>query len=131
MGESEKLYQLALHRMRAATVFEVAASRPADFDVDAYIAQGEFGFPGGGTFRLVAVFDRGAGLPLIETPLSKDQKVVEIDEHSIRIEATVADTQELRWWLQSFGSEVEVLKPVRLRRGFEDLGTRIAGRYRK
>ncbi len=57
--------------------------------------------------------------------------MAEIDDDSIRIEATVADTQELRWWLQSFGSEVEVLKPVRSRREFGDAAKRIAGRYRK
>lgn len=130
MGESDKTYQLALHRMRSATMTDAAARRPTGFELDAYIASGEFGFPRSGAFRLVARFERGAALPLIETPLSKDQKAVEVGDDSIRIEATVLDTQELRWWLQSFGDEVEVLKPVRLRREFQAMAKNMAGLYR-
>ena len=45
--------------------------------------------------------------------------------------AGAVGAQQLRWWLRSFGSEVEVLRPVRLRREFGDAAKRIAGRYRK
>ncbi|WP_449425490.1 hypothetical protein [Rhodanobacter lindaniclasticus] len=33
-----------------------------------------------------------------------------------RLHATVANTDQLRWWLRSFGPNVEVVKPASLRR---------------
>ncbi len=31
------------------------------------------------------------------------------------LQATLMDTQELRWWLSGFGSKVEIVEPVELR----------------
>ena len=36
------------------------------------------------------------------------------------IEATVADTRELRWWLRGFGDHVEVQSPAALRSEFKE-----------
>src|ERR1700674_1555737 len=116
LWDYEDVIQLDLHRVKSATLLEQPIHKPAAFDIDEYIRRGEFGFRQGDAIRLVVLFERGAGLPLAETPLSKDQKIKETPDQRLRVEATVADTEELRWWLLAFGGEVEVLRPVKVRR---------------
>jgi predicted DNA-binding transcriptional regulator YafY len=47
--------------------------------------------------------------------MAADQAVVEENDSNITLSATVADTAQLRWWLLSFGSSVEVIEPASLR----------------
>lgn len=100
-----------LHRIVRADISDVPARRPVGFDLDAHIRNGELGWPQGGSIRLVADFERMAAVHLFETPLSEDQRISEIDEDTLRVEATVVETMELRAWLRGFGEEVRVLKP--------------------
>lgn len=112
---------LALHRMRSAQVLDHPARKPAGFNHDDYIDQEVARNQGmGGShqpIRLVARFQRKAGLHLQETRLSEDQVVQDRDGDAdhLRITATVNDTAQLRWWLLSFGANVEVLEPAALR----------------
>jgi len=55
---------------------------------------------------------------LHETPLTKDQVLTPQDDGRLLLEGTITDTLELRWWLASFGSGAEVLKPDKLRQHF-------------
>lgn len=107
--------QLALHRMRSATALDQKARKPDGFDADreARRAQGMGG--DGEPLRLVARFWKPAGSHLLETRLSADQIVGDEDDSHFRLMATVDDTAQLRWWLLSFGSKVEVLEPAGLR----------------
>jgi predicted DNA-binding transcriptional regulator YafY len=43
--------------------------------------------------------------------------------------ATVQETEQLFWWLQSFGSRVEVLEPKALRKKMIDSVKALAKRY--
>ena len=47
----------------------------------------------------------------------------------VRLQATVADTAQLRWWLMGFGGGVEVIKPVSLRQEFIDMTQSLHGIY--
>lgn len=107
--------QLAVHRMLSAQVLDQKASKPAGFDVDREVecCQGMGG--SGEPLRLVARFWKRAGLHLLETRLAADQVVGDEDDDHFRLTATVNDTAQLRWWLLSFGSKVEVLEPTELR----------------
>ena len=69
----------------------------------------------------------GSGEPLrlvarFWTRLAADQVVEEADDDHFRLTATVNDTAQLRWWLLSFGSKVEVLEPVGLREEMANQG---------
>lgn len=125
--------QLALHRIQKAIVLEEARRVPAAFEgLDNYLASGEFSYRiSDKPVRLKVRFYERAGEHLKETPLSDDQRITRDDgQGAITLEATVADTHELRWWLQGFGAEVEVLGPTHLRREFIDLARNLAARYR-
>jgi predicted DNA-binding transcriptional regulator YafY len=109
--------QLVLNRMRSATLLDEPAKPLKGFDLDDYIATGEFGWPAesGKTIKLVAEFSRDAAVTITERPMEKNQKIEDVDEKTVRLTATVPDTKELRSWLLGFGNQVEILYPQSLR----------------
>ena len=130
MWEYQDIRQLVMHRVRSAQVIDKTVIRPDDFDLDDYIAKGEFGFPQcGKKIILEADFTPEAITHLRETRLSEDQTITDIDEDTARLRATVNDTWELRWWLLGFGDDVEVVRPVLLRKLFRDISVNMAGYY--
>lgn len=114
----EDIRILAMHRIQAATPLEAPVKVPGGFCLSEYIAKGAFGFAASDeNIRLVARFATPAAEHLRETPLSKDQEIIEEDE-TVCISATVSDSPQLRWWLRAFGDQVEVLEPTSLRAEF-------------
>ena len=86
---------------------------PAEFDLQAFDADGRFGFGNGKRIKLSFRVSKGSGSYLLETPLSSDQQVKEIgDEYEIT--ATVIESSQLIWWLRGFGDQVRVLQPAEL-----------------
>ena len=111
----DDLRQLALHRIQSARVGDHTAYRLADFDIDDYIAAGNFGISRGQLIELCCRFDRLEGHHLLETPLSADQRVeADGDAHFI-LHATVPWTAELVRWLLGWGPSAKVLGPEALR----------------
>tara|TARA_Y100000590_G_scaffold353552_1_gene406513 strand:+ start:501 stop:761 length:261 start_codon:yes stop_codon:yes gene_type:complete len=76
------------------------------------------------------IFDASAGFHLYETPLSENQKINDEKNGNLRVYATVADTEQLRWWLLSFGEHVEVMNPVFLRNEFKKRTKLLESKYR-
>jgi len=114
--------QLAMHRICRATPTDTAVTQPPDFNLDRYIAEGEFHYPVGPEIKLEARFHRGAAAHLYETPLSTDQTITDVDADHVLVTATVRDTEQLHWWLLGFGSLVTVVSPAGLKAEFaEDL----------
>ena len=107
--------QLAMHRMQSAALLDAKASKPVGFDADREVERSQGMGGSGEPLRLVARFWKRAGQHLLETPLAADQRVGDEDDEHFRLTATVDDTAQLRWWLLSFGSKMEVLEPAGLR----------------
>ncbi len=120
---------LVLHRVNKAEILEKTATVPDGFNLDDYIASGELDFPQGKTIKLRALFSSSAAFHLSERPLSEDQCIVEQENHHMLVSATVQDTAELRWWLLGFGDQVEVLKPMPLRRSMAEIADSMAKIY--
>lgn len=108
----------ALHRMSNADVLEEPCSVPEGFNLDRYIREEHaFEHPNGGDIRLELRVSTWLAEQLGERRLAADQTLTSLGDGSqLRLRATVADTGQLRWWLRSFGTEVEVIKPAVLRR---------------
>jgi predicted DNA-binding transcriptional regulator YafY len=100
---------LALHRFHAARATTLGFSRPRDFDLQRCEAEGQFAWGRGRRVRLRFRIDKESGLHLTETPLSADQTVTDLGTY-LEIAATVADTQQLDWWLAGFGDRLEILQ---------------------
>lgn len=117
--EAERI--IALHRIHIAEMLPTKTNKPKEFDLDAYIASGAFGFSGDApAIEVVLRFYNGAGFHLKETPLSADQQVNEIDERTLEVTAMVRDNRRFRWWLLGFGADVEVISPSVLRNATKD-----------
>lgn len=70
---------------------------------------GWFGFSEGKQIRLTFRITKAAGRHLLESPLSLNQQVVEVEEH-YKISATVVGTERLRWWLRGFGDDLSEVR---------------------
>lgn len=112
----EGVRQLHLHRVRAAKVLVQAARTPKGFDVDEEIRTGNVAFRvGEAAVTLRVIFTEQAARNLEETPLAKDQRLTKRRDGRVLLEATVADTFELRAWLLGYGPAAEVLAPKAIR----------------
>lgn len=123
--------QYALHRFLKCELLDKLTNALAGFSLDQYIADGAFGYVEtlGKTLQLSAAFDPGAAFHLHETPLSNDQTITEMQDGRLLIDATVVDSDQLRWWLRGFGEGVEILKPDDLRTEFIEMAQNLTKRY--
>lgn len=128
-GSYDDVRTIALHRVQRAEALYDPARRPPGFDVDAYIASGQFGVIAGAPIALRAVFSRAAGEHLLETPLSHDQVVTPDAAGRLHLAATVPHTRALLWWLLGFGDGVVVQEPARLREELAGIARRMTAAY--
>lgn len=103
---------LALHRILSAEMSTLTFARPKEFDLEKYDDDGRFGFGEGEKIRLAFRIERNAGLHLLESPLSNDQQVVELDDGKLEITATVIDSAMLEWWLRGFGDTISRIRKL-------------------
>lgn len=96
---------LALHRILSAQVTARTFERPADFDLEQYDADGNFGLGNGKRICLRFCIDKEAGFHLLESPLSQDQQM-EVRDDCFEVAATLVETAQLKWWLNGFGEKV-------------------------
>jgi len=121
----------ALHRMSNAKLLDDPCTVPAGFDLERYVREEHaFEQPYGRDIRLELHVSSWLAQQLSERRLAADQTLTPMgDGGQLRLRATVADTGQLRWWLRSFGTEVEVIKPLKLRREMAEEFAALAERY--
>lgn len=120
---------LALHRIvQAQEQYEPARKCPG-FDLDQYVASGQFGVVAGAPVQLRAVFTRQAGEHLYETPLCREQQLQVLDGGGLQLCATVPNTRALVWWLLGFGDGVVVHEPAALRAEMAAVARNMAAAY--
>lgn len=112
--------QLALHRFTRATLLDKDVSVPEGFTLDRYIDSGEFDYPltSGRILSLVLKIQPWLKKQLTETPLADNQQITVLNKDAYQLTASVHDTRQLRWWLKSLGTDVEIVKPDSLRQEF-------------
>ncbi|WP_157981356.1 helix-turn-helix transcriptional regulator [Aliidiomarina sanyensis] len=112
----------ALHRVMSAELTEQAIHNEIGFDLKAYLAGGAFQFSTGERIELtIRVYNQDVIQLLRESPLSEDQRIID-HASELRVQATVSDSWQLRWWLMSWGEHIEVQEPLALRK---ELGQRL------
>ena len=100
-----------LHRIAQANRTYEHCKKPTGFNLMKYLENGAIHFGSGKTTRLKAKVSDSLARILLETPLSKDQKIV-----GNRLTATVLDTWQLEWWILSQGAAITVIAPVALQK---------------
>jgi len=97
---------LALHRILSVTESGLTFQRPKEFNLERYDDDGRFGFGEGKRIRLTFRITKQAGQHLLESPLSRDQEVKDLG-NTYEINATVVESEQLKWWLRGYGDAVE------------------------
>ena len=117
---------LPLQRFERVELLNEATREPKNFDLEKFIHKNNLGFTySDNLYTFEAVFDKTMAFHLLETPLNNSQIVREMDEDKLLIKARVPDTLQFEQWLLSFGPNVEVLKPIKLRKKFKDLAIKM------
>jgi len=127
-SEHEDVHSYAIHRVSKATRIYEAVIRPEGFDLDEHIQSGGLQLANGKTIRLKANIPDWLARILEGTPLSEDQKLEKVGEF-VKLTATVSESQQLEWWILSYGSNIEVISPVSLRRKIGGMLAEAARQY--
>lgn len=127
-GEHSDFRLYALHRIQRASQCKERIN-PLPFDLEAFVAEGALELPCGEMTDICLRFYHGAGDHLRETPLSTEQSFVDESRGVATVRARVRETGELRWWIQGFGANVEVLAPASLREAVGISMKQAAARY--
>lgn len=110
---------LALNRIIRSADTGLGFERPADFDLKKYDDDGRFGYGNGEFIELRFKIEKESGYHLLESALSEDQKVVELDGE-FEITATVVDSSMLDWWLRGFGDAISSINKRRIKHEQQD-----------
>ncbi|MCY3847606.1 MAG: WYL domain-containing protein, partial [Cyanobacteria bacterium MAG COS4_bin_21] len=121
----------ALHRMSKARLLNQPARTPPGFRLASHIRDElRFSYPlTSEKIPLRVAVSLEVAEHLAERRLSGDQRVTRQIGDRVLVEASVADTQELRWWLLGFGDAVEVLSPASLREEFSEQARAMQAMY--
>ncbi|GLR10405.1 WYL domain-containing protein [Mixta theicola] len=101
---------LALNRITSAVCSTFHFSRPADFNLKRYDDDGRFGFGEGRSIRIYFTLETARAQLLLESPLSADQQVSELEDGRLHFSATVIDSPMLDGFLATFGSTISNIK---------------------
>ncbi len=117
IGRSETLKQILtfrINRIDSLTITQAGYTIPEDFSVQKYLAKSWDVMLGPDTHVVIQFAKRIA--PLIrEVNWHSTQQIQEMDNGTLRFEATVAGWHEIGWWVLGYGHEAKVIKPKPLR----------------
>lgn len=108
-GSHASAEKVALDRFISAQASTLTFERPKEFNLKQFDDAGRFGYGDGTKIRLSFRIMKGAGLHVVECPLSLDPQVVELDD-AYESTATVVDSAMLDWWLRGFGTAISKKK---------------------
>jgi len=131
LGKYENVLQLPLQRMKKAELLNESAQQLEGFNLEKYIKEDkEFSYPvSDKKIKLKLLLNSHVATHLSECKLSEAQTLTLRKNGRTLLEATVADTDDLRWWLLGFGEGVEVLSPKSLRMEFREIVHNLSRRY--
>jgi len=131
LWDYQDIKQFALHRFITAEPSDEPYRENTGFNLNDYTKeQHQFSYPTTKELvKLKALFEKNIAWHLAETPLSDDQILIPQNDERVLLEATVTETLELKWWLLSFGDNVEVVEPIQLREKFKSVAKRLSHIY--
>ena len=119
--DPESPRHLPIHRFKSAEWNGNKSASPKKFNLDEFVASQNIGFLiSNKMLSLEVIFSALAGFHLTETPIAKDQVLKRLEDGRYVLKVKLPDTSQIRWWLLGFGSQVEVVRPVSLRREFQE-----------
>ena len=113
---------LPMHRFLRVEILNEKIIEPKGFDLDEFIHTNNLSFEySKKLYTFKAIFDYTAAAHLIETPLNSSQKTISQSDGRLLVSGRMTDTLQFEQWLKSFGSDVEIIAPKKLRKKFKKL----------
>ncbi|BBI60552.1 hypothetical protein HSBAA_18580 [Vreelandella sulfidaeris] len=127
----DDLRQFALHRVKHAAMSDVPWQVKEDFDIDAYIQGGAFGYrQGTDDVTLEAEIAHPVAWLLQETPLAKTQTIEPLtNSEAYHLTARVPNDQQTLWWLMGMGANVKVIEPISWREALKANAEQVLAHY--
>ena len=121
---------LPLQRFEKVELLDDATREPKNFNMEEFIHKNNLGFSySDDLYTFEAIFDKTMAFHLFETPLNDTQTIEELDDHKLKIKARIPDTLQFEQWLMSFGADVEIIKPKKLRDKFKKMAKQMERIY--
>lgn len=118
----EQVRQLPLQRMHSVSILPEAIVAPEDFDLDSFIGQGEMHvLHSDRTVELTLRCDKPEMFHLLESSIGLDQQISEQSEKDFKLEVTLADSKDLRFWLMAQSPFITILSPDWLRQEVHEM----------
>lgn len=105
----------ALHRFSELVLHDEALVTPPGFELKVYLQSGALQFANGDPITLQARVSSQLTLLLQEAAMSDDMKLSAAEDGWHYLTASVHNGWQLRWWILSHSSHIEVLNPPELR----------------
>jgi predicted DNA-binding transcriptional regulator YafY len=115
-----QIKRFAMHRFQTATRTYEQGFRPPNFNLQQYLQDGAMQFGNGDKFELKAKVSEELAFILNESPMSDDMKIIQLEDGTYQLSATVNNGWQLNWWLRGQGANIEVLEPQELRARMRD-----------
>lgn len=119
----------AVDRIRMLHPTEEGFALPPDFDIDAFMRH-SFGVFTGEPVMVKIWFAPEAAGYVKEKVWHNSQKIEELDDGAVLFEAEVAGTEEIKFWVRSWGPSALVLEPESLREALRSETALTLERYR-
>ena len=121
---------LPMHRFLRVEILNEKIIEPKGFDLDEFIHTNNLSFEySKKLYTFKAIFDYTAAAHLIETPLNSSQKTISQSDGRLLVSGRMTDTLQFEQWLKSFGSDVEIIAPKKLRKKFKKLAKELNDIY--
>ncbi len=118
----------ALDRIKMLHQTQKSFEIPEDFSLDDFLGR-SFGVYQGEPVHIKVWFHPDVGGYVKEKIWHQSQRIYSRDDGSIIFEAEVAGTDEIRFWIMTWGSKAEVLEPETLRKEIRAEAEKMAARY--
>ena len=105
----------ALHRYSEVEVLDKPVHEFAEFKIDEYLEQGVMQWSLKGNIQLELKLAPWLAKHLEESPLSYQQQLKKNSDGAFSLKASVLDSRQLRRWLLSYFTDLEVIQPTELR----------------
>ena len=121
----------ALHRIESAQVLMSDLTTPDGFNLDETLQKGimNWRLEPGQSKAFEIIVSSNIARYLDENRISDSQVITNRPDGSARVVFTAEDTLVLRQWLLGFGAEIEVKKPVAVRKWIGDVIGKMSGIY--
>lgn len=128
--DHDQMRHYKVDRMVDAVAGNLPFNRDESFDLTTYM-QNSFGvFKGDGDVEVVVRFNAQVARYVEESQFHESQKLKKQKDGSVIARFRLSTTEEIKWWILSFGSSATVLEPAELRKELADELEEMLRRYR-